>query len=396
MVDQRWIRALLSLVLGVQMVVLRVSFAVHHLAARGRPARGYVVGMEEIAGLLAAIGSSLDDVTTVNLTKNPYYDQPFDVEFDLGGRWSFGKRLRRLVVGPWVMGRLMARHRTFIYLGAQGFLVSLVDGRDRELAFLREHGRVVVCYFTGSDIRSHQLLNEFGADLGRDVITTYEPLVSPGIASETAECRRRSLAAAAERHAQVVFNATVDQMSYFERPTQPGLYFFPDERIRRRPEKWRDVSRPVILHAPTSPVIKGTPLVRAAVKALREEGYDFEYLELTNRPNAEVLAALDRAHVVLNQFYAFIPGIFGIEALAANAVLLTSADGTIEPTLPPGANEAWVVTPFWRVHDQLKVVLDHPDTMQPQADRGTAWVSAHCSRSVDRAHLLELLAGIEP
>ena len=156
------------------------------------------------------------------------------------------------------------------------------------------------------------------------------------------------------------------------------------------------MSRPVIVHAPTSPVIKGTPLVRAALKALKEQGYDFEYLELTNRSNAEVLAALDRAHIVLNQFYAFIPGIFGIEALAANAVLLTSADGTIEPTLPPGANEAWVVTPFWQVYDKLKAVLDNPDTMQSQADRGTAWVGEYCSRSVDRAHLLELLANIEP
>ncbi len=108
-----------------------------------------------------------------------------------------------------------------------------------------------------------------------------------------------------------------------------------------------------------------------------------------------MLAALDRAHVVLNQFYAFIPGVFGIEALAANAVLLTSADGTIEPALPPGANDAWVVTPFWRVYDNLKAVLDNPGTMQSQADRGTAWVEAHCSRSVDRAHLLQLLAGVE-
>ena len=48
--------------------------------------------------------------------------------------------------------------------------------------------------------------------------------------------------------------------------------------------------------------------------------------------------------------------------MAANAVLLSSADGTIEPTLPSGANDAWVVTPYWRLYDNLKAILDHPDT----------------------------------
>jgi hypothetical protein len=393
--DKQWHLVLLARVLDLEMLILRVSHAIHRVQMRGRVAQGYVVGMEEIAGLLTAISDALDDVVTVSLASNPLYDRRYDIQFDVRGRWSLYKRVRRLVVGPWVMGRLAARRRTFIYVGAEGFLLSLVDGRDRELAFLRERGRTVVCYFTGSDIRSHPLLNEFGRQLGRDVLTTYEPLVSPGIASEAADLHRQNLAAVAERRAHIIFNAPVDQMSYFERPTEPGLYFFPDERIGRQPEKWRDVSRPVVVHAPTSPVIKGTPLVRAAVKALKERGYEFEYIELTNRPNTEVLAALERAHVLLGHFYQFIPGIVGLEALAANCVLLTSADRSIEPSLPPGANDAWVVTPYWRVFDNLKAVLDNLDTMQSQADRGTAWVKVHCSRSVSRAHLLELLNAVE-
>lgn len=395
MVEESWFQTLLRRILDGQMVILRVSYAWHQMTARGRRPSGYVVGMEEIAGLLTAISASLDDATTVNLAYNPLYARRYDVEFDLRGRWSLYRRVRRLMVGPWVLGRLAARRRTFIYLGAEGFLVSLVDGRDRELSYLRAHGRIVVCYFAGSEIRSQPLMNAFGAKLGRDVLTTYEPLVSPGIASEAADRHRRHLAGAAERHAQLIFNATVDQMSYFKRPTEPCLYFVPDERIRRRPQKWREVSRPVIVHAPTSPVIKGTPLVRAAVKALAEQGYHFEYIELMNQPNEMVLQTLERAHVVLNQFYAFIPGVFGIEALAANAVLLTSADGDLEPSLPLRANDAWVVTPSWKVYDKLKAVLDAPEAMQAQADAGTAWAAAHCSRSVDRARLLALLRGVE-
>ncbi|MGO4343144.1 glycosyltransferase [Pedococcus sp. 2YAF34] len=395
MVDKPWFQTILRLILGAQLLVVRLSHAFHRLARRGRGPHGYVVGMEEIAGLLTAIGASLDDVTTVNLATNPLYDQDYDVEFDLRGRRSRYRRMRRLLVGPWVMGRLVARRRTFIYLGAEGFLISLVDGRDRELAYLRAHRRTVVCYFTGSDIRSQPLMNQLGQTLGRDVVTTYEPLVSAGIATEAADRHRRNLAASAERHAQLIFNAPVEQVTYLTRPTEPALYFVPDEHIAQRPEKWRDLARPLVVHAPTSPIIKGTPLVRAAVKGLHEQGFEFEYLELSNQPNSAVLDVLSRAHVVLGHFYQFIPGIVGLEAMASNCVLLTSADADIEASLPPGANEAWVVTPSWLIRENLERLLSRPKDMQSQADKGTAWVAAHCSRSVDRSRLLRLLAAAE-
>lgn len=389
-----WFRTFLTRILDAQVLLLRVSFALHRLRARRRPS-GYVVGMEEVAGLLTAVADALDDAVTVNLLSNPLYDRRYDIEFNLNGPRSLANRIRRVVTGPWILGRLAAQRRTFIYLGAQGFLLSLADGRDREFAFLREHGRTVVCYFMGSDIRSQFLTNELGARLGREVVTTYEPLVSHGIDAPAAEAHRRDLAAAAERHAHLIFNAPVDQLGYFTGPTEPALYFFPDERVARRPEKWRDLSRLVVVHAPTSPVIKGTPVVRAAVRGLKEQGYDFEYVELTGRPNGEVLAELERAHIVLGHCYQFIPGIVGLEAMASNAVLVTSADGTIETSLPPGGNDAWVVTPAWLVREHLQALLDHPEGLQAQADAGTAWVGAHCTASVDRARLLARLADVE-
>jgi len=372
--------------------VLRFSYQVHSRAHRTREVDGHVVGMAEVAGLLKSVGASLPDAVTVNLARHPFYDHQYDIQFNIGGRWRIVRKLRRLVAGPWVLGRLASRHQTFIYIGGQGFLVSALDGRERELSFLQSIGRTVVCYFTGSEIRSHALLNAFGEAHGIDVITTYQSQVAPGISSDAAERHRRALASAADRNADLIFNAPVDQMSYIERPTEPCLYFYPDELIRRRPAKWAGLSRPpLIVHAPSSPIIKGTPLVHAAIKALREDGHEFEYIELTQRPNAEVVTLLERAHIVLNEFYSFVPGVFGVEAMAANAVLLTSADPAIEPTLPVGAEEAWVVTPYWRIYDRLKGVLDDRQGMQSQADRGTAWVQRNCSRSANCERFVDLL-----
>lgn len=373
----------------VQRTVLRVSYQLHRRAHRARKVDGHVVGMAEVAGLLKSVGASLPDAVTVNLAHHPFYDHQYDIQFNIGGRW---RRLRHLVAGPWVLGRLASRHQTFIYIGGQGFLESAIDGREGELSFLRSIGRTVVCYFAGSEIRSHALLSAFGEAHGIDVITTYQSEVAPGISSDATERHRRALASAADRNADLIFNAPVDQMSYIERPTEPCLYFYPDELIGRHPAKWTDLSRPpLIVHAPSSPIIKGTPLVHAAVKALRADGHEFEYIELTRRPNAEVIALLERAHVVLNEFYSFVPGVFGIEAMAANAVLLTSADPAIEPTLAAGAEEAWVVTPYWRIYDRLKDVLDDRQGMQSQADRGTEWVQRNCSRSANSEQLVELL-----
>jgi hypothetical protein len=351
--------------------------------------------MEEIAGLLSAVSAALDDAITVNLATNPLYSRRYDFEFDLRGRWSLYRRIRRLASGPWVLGQLAATRKTFIYLGGEGFLLSLVDGREREFAFLRARQRTVVCYFTGSDIRSYELLDEFGRRHDRDVLTTYEPLVVPAIATKTAERHRRNLARAADLHANVLINSAVDQMSYFQRRTERALYFYPDELVSRRPAKWRDLSRLVVLHAPTSPVIKGTQLVRAAVKALKSEGYAFDYVELSGKPHEQVLEALQDAHIVMNHFYQFIPTILGLEAMSANAVLMASADPAIETDLAPGADEAWVVTPYWRVYHNLRALLDDPASLQAQADRGTEWVAQNCTRTVDRARLLDLIRAAE-
>lgn len=382
-------RALLVCVAAVQRTVLRFSYQLHSRTRGARKVDGHVVGMAEVAGLLKSVGASLPDAVTVNLARHPFYDHHYDIEFKVGGRLQ---RLHRLIAGPWVLGRLASRHQTFIYIGGQGFLVSALDGRERELSFLQSIGRTVVCYFAGSEIRSHPLLNAFGEAHGIDVITTYQSHVAAGTSSDAAERHRRALASAADRNADLIFNAPVDQMSYIERPTEPCLYFYPDELIRRRPAKWADLSGPpLIVHAPSSPIIKGTPLVHAAIKALREDGYQFEYIELIQRPNKEVIALLERAHVVLNQFYSFVPGVFGIEAMAANAVLLTSADPAIEPSLAAGAEEAWVVTPYWRIYDRLKGVLDDRQGMHAQADRGTEWVQRNCSRSANSGQLVNLL-----
>jgi hypothetical protein len=75
-------------------------------------------------------------------------------------------------------------------------------------------------------------------------------------------------------------------------------------------------------------------------------------------PNRVVLEHLKSSHIVLNQFYAFTPGLFGIEAMANHCAVLMSADPSIETGLPQKSKDAWMITKYWEVYDNLKYLLD--------------------------------------
>lgn len=360
---------------AVQRLLLRLGYLVGRID-RPRIAGRILVGPEENAGVLRAIAVALPNSVSVKTNRNPYYSVTYDYDLSTHGF------LLRALLAPFLLGRLAPGLRAALYVGGSAFLLGQ-DGRATEFAFLRRHGVEVLCMFTGSDIRSHERMAEISHQLGRDVLTTYQGVADPTVASPVAEQRRRALAASADKYASVVFNPSVDQASFMKRPTQPFLYFHPDSAFEQPTDKWASpTSRLTVLHAPSSPTIKGTPLVRAAVKALLEDGYEFDYVEISGRPHAEVLEALSRAHIALNQFYALVPGVFGVEAMAARAVLLTAADPEIETSLGAEAMGAWVVTPYWRLRERLQWALEHPDELPAQAERGYTWAREHCSATI--------------
>jgi len=62
------------------------------------------------------------------------------------------------------------------------------------------------------------------------------------------------------------------------------------------------VRRPLILHAPSKPSIKGTFYVERALARLKERGVEFDYLYLTGAPHEQVLEAMQRCDIFLDHF----------------------------------------------------------------------------------------------
>lgn len=351
----------------------------------------WVVGPIEVASIVANFARAVPDSYSVTLAPHRFYD--FSYDFQIGAQR--GDWLRSRFVAPWVLGRLAASATGFVYVGADGFLLGGVDDRECEFRFLRRHGVHIVCVFTGSDIRSPALMRRFQEETGLETIATYLDQVSPVFATAAFDDQRRRTAEVADRYADVIFTAAVDQLSYLKRETEPFPYFFPDEDLLLNHAKHADPGPRLVVHAPSSPIIKGTQVVRAAVQRLRSEGYDFEYRELNGVPHAEVLASLREAHIVLNEFYAFVPGVFGIEAMANACALLTRADETIETDLPLGSNAAWVVTCAADIYANLRRLLDHPERIAPQAAAGLAWVQRHATVSASGAKIRDVLDRLE-
>lgn len=284
----------------------------------------------------------------------------------------------------------MCEAEGFIYVGPNGFLTTGDDHREYEFRYLKKHGLRIVCWWLGSDIRSTAKMHELERQTGLPNISTYIGIRSPVIDTPEWEERKRGLAAVGDRYADAMFSNSVDHLGYLETPTEPFLYFLSEEQFGNT-AKFESVTTPVLVHATTSPAIKGTPLVRAAIAKLRHEGYDFEYVELSGVPNDVVRAALARAHIVLNQFYGFSTAVFGAEGLAAAAVVMMSADEHIETDFAPGSNSAWVVTKHFQVYDNLKMLLDNRSSWAAIAERGVAWAREYASAEVTGNRLRAIL-----
>lgn len=331
---------------------------------------GWVVVAVETASMLKNISTALPGSVSVNFSSNHFYDFNYDYEIYASNRFL---KLVNIFFSPLLFGYFLSRYDRFIYLGGIGFLTPFFDGRSSEFKLLKDKNKKLICCFMGSEIRSFRLLNEYAEKEEIDVITTYQPISHVGIDSTENENVRKQLAEVADSYADKIINPSVDQMTYITRKTYPFIYFLSESLFKSSLEKFNELNEIVVLHGPSSPIIKGTPLVRAAIKKLKVEGYNIKYVELINVPHEKLLKALQGAHIVLNEFYAFVPGVFGLEAMANHCALLTSADEKIETTLPCGANNAWCVTPYWNIYDNLKKLLDNPEKIKPQAIAGYQW-----------------------
>ncbi len=348
----------------------------------------WVIGVDEIAGLIYNLGKVLQPSETVCFYNNKFYNFKYNYSLNLERIKKIKKRdFLRLVYGPVLLGYLANKHTHFWYIWSTGFMLD----REWDFKFLKSKNKKIVCMFCGDDIRSPKLTMEFVKEKGLDHFVYYVGLQNSYYLNQEYEEEKKDAACIAEKYADVIFNFKYDQISYLKSEQFVFPYMYDKDKFYRNEEKFRKMEVIKILHAPSNPLVKGTTLVRAAIKRLREEGYKFEYIELQNVPNEVVLEHLRTSHIVLNHFYGFTICVFGIEAMANHCAVLMSADPSIEEGLPEDSKDAWLITKYWQIYDNLKFLLDNPEKIKYYADKGFEFAYRNYTYESVREYIYKIL-----
>lgn len=317
----------------------------------------FVIGVDEIANCIYFLKKSFQDESiSVNLKDHKFYrSNKYDYSINIKNKYL--EFFTRILYGPYLLAKLSNQADVFIYFWYTGFCVD----REIDYKFLKYKKKKVVCIFVGDDIRSRKLLKE---RLIKEDIDSYVFYDNYDVTKN--EIRVKKVAFLSDTYANLAFSVKKSQASYLEHYINKFMYMI-DDKLLENCKFDLNNKRIKIVHAPSNPILKGTPLVKAAIKKLELEGYEFEYIELINKTNMEVLSLLSDSHIVLNQFYADMPGIFGIEAMAKKNAVLMSAD---YENLPTKGETPWLRTKYWEVYDNLKYLLDNPLEIEKYANDG--------------------------
>lgn len=135
-------------------------------------------------------------------------------------------------------------------------------------------------------------------------------------------------------------------------------------------------SRPVVVHAPSNPRLKGTEFIEATLTGLAEAGL-IDYRRLSGVPHAQMANVIADADVVVDQVVLGNPGVLAVEAMAAGRVVvahiaepvrLRMAQRDVQSQMPPIV-EATPAT----LRSVIEEVVGDRTTYAEMGAQGPAW-----------------------
>ncbi|MEP7028744.1 MAG: hypothetical protein ABI960_09140, partial [Candidatus Eisenbacteria bacterium] len=211
-----------------------------------------------------------------------------------------------------VMLGTFARHApaydVFHFHFGTSFLPRLLD-----VPLLKAMGKTVVFHFHGCEVRNKAWMRSHHA---LAACTECDPFCRPD--------RQRRLLAEAARHADRVYYSTKDLAESVPGGVELPLAIEADRweaagraTVLSDPERRDGVNGPVVIaHTQTTtPLIKGTPHVEAAVDLLRAEFPRLEYRRIEKLPWAQMPAAIAQCDVLVDQLFMGWYGLLAIEGM---------------------------------------------------------------------------------
>ena len=179
-----------------------------------------------------------------------------------------------------------------------------------DIPLIKQHGRKVVYRFTGNDLR---LRSEH---MKKNPYNFYRYGFESGINEDV---QRMYLDFLREHVDQFIVQDP--ELGEFcpEAKTVPRVIDLEDWPFMGAINK----DRPVVVHAPSKPMLKGTDFVRQAVEQLQSENLSFEYREIQGMKHEDAVQEYKRADIIIDQLYIGWYGVLALEAMALGKAVLT-------------------------------------------------------------------------
>ncbi|WP_164233515.1 glycosyltransferase [Microbacterium hydrocarbonoxydans] len=238
---------------------------------------------------------------------------------------------------------------------------GLFDGDlRREVRALRDAGVTVGLIAHGTDVRvpgEHRADNPFSPFHGDEWDQT--PIL------ERSARERRDLA---HELALPTFYSTATLARHLPPATWLPVVIDPEPWVQGVPALSRRI--PVVVHAPSSGIVKGTASVRAAAERLADEGL-IEYREAHSVPAHEMPELYRSADIVVDALRMGNYGVAAVEAMAAGRVVVTYlTDLARREAEEASAVPPCVVADPTTVEQVLRDICAHPDRYRPLAAQG--------------------------
>lgn len=256
---------------------------------------------------------------------------------------------------------------------------------EAEVSALRERGIHVALAFHGSDLRDP------AAHRARERHSPYAEGLWALTPALTARARHaRSLIA---EIGCPVFVSTPDLLL-----DVPEAVWLP---VVVEPERWRtDVAplahggRPVVAHAPSTAIVKGTDLIDGTLRALEAEGL-IEYRRLEGLPSAQMPAAYGAADIVLDQFRIGSYGAAACEAMAAGRIVVSHVAAAVRERVQVDTGLAMPIVQAEadELEAVLRALLADPSPALATAAAGPAFVAAVHDGALSARQLAPWLEG---
>lgn len=135
--------------------------------------------------------------------------------------------------------------------------------------------------------------------------------------------------------------------------------------------------RPVVLHAPTNPLVKGTALIEPTVRAMHDSGA-IDYRRVVRVPSRQMPKLYSEADVVLEQFALGMYSVTSVEAMAAGRIAIAHVHDQVRDhvRMTTGLELPVVEATPNTLQGVLDDIRSRPDHYREVASRGPAFVRA--------------------